>query len=54
MYSVFAVVFKVVGPVMVDVAGIMRLQLRTAGQSCDGSDSRGCRVKKKLRKGPTI
>lgn len=52
MYSGFAV--GVVGPMMVEVAGIMRLQLRTAGQSCDGSDSRGCRRKKPLRIGPTI
>lgn len=41
-----AVELEVLGPVMVEVAGIMRLQLRTAGQSCDGSDSRGCRRKK--------
>lgn len=39
------VYLEVLGPVMVK-AGIMRLQLRTEGQSCDGSDSSGCRRKK--------
>lgn len=47
----FAVEFGVAWSV--EVAEIMRLQLRTAGQSCDGSDSRGCR-RKTLRRGPTI